>query len=75
MIKRDQSTSQNAVKNNAAKYRAEIVNNEMNLRQKFANDNIKESTDMLLDIYEAEYNGDITSEERDILVKYLYEKY
>ena len=52
-----------------------LNNNEMNLRQKFVNDNIKESTDVLLDIYEAEYNGDITSEERDILVNYLYEKY
>lgn len=49
-------------------------NNEMNLRQKFVNDNIKESTDVLLDIYEAEYNGDITPEERDILVNYLREK-
>ena len=49
-------------------------NNEMNLRQKFVNDNIKESTDVLLDIYEAEHNGDITSEERDILVNYLHEK-
>ena len=53
---------------------ANKFNNEMNLRQKFARDNIKESTDVLLDIYEAEYSGDITSEERDILLSYLNEK-
>lgn len=69
-IKRNKPSSENAVK-----YNAELISNEVNLRQKFVNDNIKESTDVLLDIYEAEYNGDITSEERDILVNYLYEKY
>ena len=50
-------------------------NNEVMLRHKFVKDHVKESTDVLLDIYEAEYNGDITPEERDILVNYLYEKY
>ena len=68
-IKRNKLPSENA-----AKYKAELISNEMNLRQKFVNDNIKESTDVLLDIYEAEYGGDITSEERDILLSYLNEK-
>lgn len=43
-------------------------NNEMNLRKKFVNDHVKESTDMLIKIYEAEMNGDITKRERDYLI-------
>lgn len=60
----------------ADKYRnsSKISNKEIDFRKKMGNE-IKESTDLFLDIYEAEYNGDITPEERDILVNYLNEKY
>ena len=64
------------MQDDADEYRdsSKLSNKEIDFRQKMGNE-IKDSTYLFLDIYEAEYNGDITSEERDILVNYLYEKY
>lgn len=57
---------------NSLKHESDLTNNEMNLRQKFVKDNIKESTDVLLEIYESEYYGLITRDERDFLIHSFY---